>query len=383
VTAGSAGTSSTTGAGGSSGGAGGSSGGAGGRAGSGGSGGATLGNDAGPPHVLTPCPSGNVGKWEDVTPAAIRGKQYAGGAILVDPHNPATVYLGAGSEGLGLFKSTDCGANWVHINTGMNGSELERGRLWDMVIDPVNPEVLYSVSGYGSLGLWKTTNGGVDWVQLFPPTSEVAKTASANFASIVSMDPHDHLHLVVAFHNGCSGAYSPSCQAETKDGGTTWRLFKVPGGGEGSGPVVINATSWVFGVYEGLYYTGDSGATWKIAIKQQSCHYQMHTDKNGKYYIGCQGGVITSSGDGSTWSLIPNSGYQLQGLTGDGKGIFAGQQFGQPGKNFTASEDSPTIWKEMPNTGGGWGPYFMAGDPDHHIIYGSEMGDGVWRLVTY
>ena len=36
-------------------------------------------------------------------------------AIIVDPFDGTTVWLGTGYEG--LFKSTDCGATWKHVNT--------------------------------------------------------------------------------------------------------------------------------------------------------------------------------------------------------------------------------------------------------------------------
>jgi photosystem II stability/assembly factor-like uncharacterized protein len=323
---------------------------------------------------------GKVGVWENITPPGALGHMYGTHAVIVNPQDPTNIYVGTDHEG--LFKSTDCGATWIKTATGRNGDALSGGEPWSMAMDPVDPQVIYTVSGYGKQGLWKTTNGGVDWDPLFPPESEVAKTADGNFASIVSMDPTDHNHLVVSFHNGCSGNYAPHCQAETKDAGKTFRLVKVPGGGEGSGPIVINATTWIYGSYEGLYRTSDNGATWKIVFGEHYHHYLMHTDAKGNYYVGCSGGVITSSGDASVWKMIPNSGYNLQGITGDGKTIFASQQF-SPGKYFAASETNPMSWKEIPNNGGSWGAYYMAADLDHHIIYGSEMGDGLWRVVTY
>ena len=61
-----------------------------------------------------------------------------------------------------------------------------------------------------------------------PPGSEIAMTVDYNFLQEVSMDPTDPAHLVVSFHADCKGAYAPMCMAESKDSGTTWRLFKGP-----------------------------------------------------------------------------------------------------------------------------------------------------------
>ncbi len=40
------------------------------------------------------------------------------------------------------------------------------GRPWSLVIDPITPDVMYTVQGYGTSGLWKSTNAGVDWTNV-------------------------------------------------------------------------------------------------------------------------------------------------------------------------------------------------------------------------
>ena len=287
--------------------------------------------DAGGPHVVMACPTvggapGKVGVWEKITPASIIAKgDTPGGAVLVNPKDTRIVYVGS-ANGTGLWKSTDCGATFVHINTGKNGSHIDSGRIWDMVIDPVDPEILYVIEGYGDGGLWKTTNGGVDWENTTPIGSEVAKTANGNFTSIVGMDITDHLHLVLAFHSGCGGAYAPNCQAETKDGGATWRLFKEPIAGEGVGVIVLNATTWLSGGYNEMLQTTDSGATWN-KVSTTSPHWQLYHSPSGAFYIGTMQGILKST-DGKTWNLIPGFNQQVQGITGDGTNIYAGQQWG-------------------------------------------------------
>jgi hypothetical protein len=365
-------------------GSGGANGGSGGKAagGSGCTGGATgsggaASPDAGPPHVVMPCPTGDAGVWEDITPAKIVQTQpYQGGtgAVLVNPKDTRTVYVGAVNGG-GVFKSTDCGATWAHVNTGKNASDMDSGKLWSMVIDPVDPEVLYSINGYGAEGLWKTANGGVDWENLFPQGSEVANTANGNFASIVSMDVTDHLHLVVNFHSGCSGAYAPDCQAETKDGGATWRLFKAPTGGEGVGVIVLNATTWVSGGYQAMWETTDSGATWN-KVSGESAHWQLYHSTSGAFYIGTMSGILKST-NGTTWTLLPGFGAQVQGITGDGTNIFAGQQW--QNKYFKVPETNPAGFSQIGPTHGN-SSYFMAFDPDHKLLYASEMSS-LWRSV--
>jgi photosystem II stability/assembly factor-like uncharacterized protein len=331
--------------------------------------------------------------WEDITPpgvqlAMLNGQTiYGSQAILVDPQDTSHIYTGVDHQG--VFESNDCGATWTKVNTGRNGATLDTGAQWSMAMDPYDPSIIYAVNGYGmGNSLWKTTNGGTDWDNLFPDGSEVAQTVQYDFASVLSMDPTDHLHLVVSFHANCMGAYAPSCQAESKDGGMTWRLMVGPnpaGGWEGAGPIVLNDTSWLYALpSNGLFLTTDNGATWKSVAPAgiQGGHYQIYHSKLGTYYLGTLQGMITSP-DGMAWTAIANSPGDLNGLVGTGKNLFVSQQIG--GQFFTATEADPTKWTTLPTPGrpsSQWGAYLMAYDADHKLLYATTQQGGLWRVLT-
>ena len=153
------------------------------------------------------------GKWENITPEGITDSR----VLMVDPFDAGVLYVSG--EGKGFFKSSDCGATWEHVNTGQNGSSLDMGMIVSGAMDPVEKGVMYAVPIYGAGGLWKSSNAGVDWEQLFPDGSEVQKTVEYNFFDSVTIDPTNHNHLVAGTHANCKAPYDPVCQAESTDGG--------------------------------------------------------------------------------------------------------------------------------------------------------------------
>ena len=103
----------------------------------------------------------------------------AGIDVVIDPLNPANVYAAmwerirrpwerkVGGMTSGIYKSTDGGTNWMQLTNGLPPNSPTIGRI-GLAIAPSNPSVLYAIyadhPGY-FLGLFKTTNGGQSWVQ--------------------------------------------------------------------------------------------------------------------------------------------------------------------------------------------------------------------------
>ena len=70
--------------------------------------------------------------------------------VIIDPTNGQTLYVG--SEGGGVFKSSDGGDHWLAVNSGLD--ELSVSGL---AMDPANSSVLYAC---GPSGVYKTLTGG-------------------------------------------------------------------------------------------------------------------------------------------------------------------------------------------------------------------------------
>src|SRR5204862_542220 len=78
-------------------------------------------------------------------------------AFTIDPPPSTTLYGGA--ECRGIFKSTDSGAGWRAVNTGLTNSVVV-----GLAIDPRTPATLYA-SAYGQ-SLFRSTDGSGSWVNI-------------------------------------------------------------------------------------------------------------------------------------------------------------------------------------------------------------------------
>jgi hypothetical protein len=341
-----------------------------------------------------------AGVWENITPVgtaaeAVNGT--VGAAIVVDPFEPSRVWLGTGGENDEIWRSDDCGASWNRVNTGpgsvgdgMTFGGVGDGAQWSMMVDPVEPNVLYAVSGYGAQSLWKSTDGGVSWTDVLLGTDYDAH-ADYRFVNNVSLDPADHLHLVVATHGACSAPYAPNCMAETHDGGATWRTFVAPRAWEeGGGIVVVSGDTWLWCGGAALV-TRDAGATWSDSnlaggggCEAEYTIRPLVPAANGRYYVGSRDGVIRSD-DGWSWEHVPGTSGIMVMVVASSTHVFAANQWG-PSIRW-ASLDDDERWSELPTPpqladGHDGGIPFLAFDDVHHVLYASMFSGGVARMVV-
>jgi hypothetical protein len=333
------------------------------------------------------------GEWQDITPPEVTLEPPYTGALTVLPHPTEAGTLYVLTSGSGVFRSTDCGAHWTRVNTGRNADQIDAGLAWSAVIDPVAPDTIYTLTGYGPPGVWKSTDGGVNWDQIVPESLEVP-----GFTARVAMDPVDHLHLMINFHDDCAPPHTPVCFAETMDGGATWRVLDFPTAladawGEGTSIYPLDATHWIY-QRDDLFYTADAGATWTLvtpggAFGAGYIQGPFFRTPDGAYHFGSTYGVLRSP-DGATWTRIEDSGHALIGLTGDGTRLIAVEGFQPPGDTdeivFSATYVDPANWSpystrglRLPLASGASG---IEADPIHHVVYVPMQGEGLWRVRT-
>jgi hypothetical protein len=201
------------------------------------------------------------------------------GAIAIDQKHPDTVWAGTGesnmrnsvSVGLGIFRSTDGGRNWVKM--GLENSE----HISKIIIHPTDPNVLF-VSVPGKLwsdgpdrGLYKTTDGGKTW-------SKILYTDEKTGCADVIMDPRNPDILWASMWQFRRTPYSfvsggpGSALFKSTDGGKTWR--KITSGlpksefGRIAMTLAPSEPDHLLAIVEsdntGLYISSDGGENWKL-----------------------------------------------------------------------------------------------------------------------
>jgi uncharacterized protein (TIGR03437 family) len=175
-------------------------------------------------------------------------------AIAIDPRDNNIVYIGA-AEG-GVWKTTDGGVNWTPLTD--NEASLASGAI---VIDPKNPDTVYVGTGeenfagdsYYGAGILKSTDAGASWTNIVGPFTRTTIGALA-------ISPADSQILLASSRIGIY---------RSTDGAATWIQVK---NGIGTG-VVFDPTDGKIAyaaignpngsTLNGLFRSTDGGLTWQ------------------------------------------------------------------------------------------------------------------------
>ena len=208
------------------------------------------------------------------------------GNLGLSKSNPNILYVGTGEAngsatsgafaGTGVYRSDDAGLTWK--NVGLENSQ-HIGRL---VVDNQDPDIVYAaVTGqlYGKdedRGLYKTTNGGESWEQLF-----FVSDSTACIDVVVNPDNPDIIYTAmwerlrfpwIRDYGGVTSAIHRSM-----DGGATWERLEngLPQNQDTRGRIglaiskenpnklfAVITDNEITNVLEGVYMTEDHGDSW-------------------------------------------------------------------------------------------------------------------------
>ena len=246
------------------------------------------------------------------------------GAIRVAPSNANVVWVGTGEAnnrqssywGDGVYKSTDAGKTWT--NMGLKDTRS----VARIVVDPGNYDIVY-VAAPGHLwgpnperGVFKTTDGGKTW-------KKVLFVDDNTGATDLVIDPMNPQILYAATYQrqrsawGFDGGGPGSGIYKTIDGGANWTKLTngLPAGDKGrigidlfpSDSRVVYATIEASPNEGGVYRTVDGGAKWEklSALNTRPMYYSQirldPKDRNRVYMLGSNRGFYVSDDGGKTF----------------------------------------------------------------------------------
>ena len=303
------------------------------------------------------------------------------------------------------------------------GPALMSGRISDLAIDPVNPNVWYVAVGSGNL--WKTTNAGTTFNPIF-------ENYGSYSIGCVTLDPSNHNTVWVGSGEAVGGRHVGYGDGvyRSDDGGGSFRnvglketehIAKIVVDPYDSNVVYVASQGplWSGGGERGLYKSDDGGENWSNILSageytgvtdivldprdSQVMYAAMHQRQRTVWALingGPESGIHKSMDGGETWKELKS------GLPGKDMGkiglavsqdnpdvVYATIELAGPSGGFWKSEDAGASWsKQGDYAGGGTGPHYYQEiflDPHHaktlyqaNVQLGRTEDDGVtWNSV--
>jgi photosystem II stability/assembly factor-like uncharacterized protein len=311
------------------------------------------------------------------------------GRIVVHPTDPNIVYAAAvghlwgPNPERGVYKTTDGGQTWRRIlfrdpNTG----------AIDLVMDPRDPNVLFAAlyqrqrkgwgfngGGSGS-GIFRTTDGGATWAELSSglPGGDKGRIGLAIF-------PGDTRIVYALVESGAGGLFRSLDQGETWEHLTALnprpmyysRIYPDPRD---------SRRVFLMGSNRGLYISDDGGRSFRDVFS--NVHGEDHAlwidpDNTNHLIVGGDGGVSISFDRGLTWlfrlNLPIGQFYNISVNYGDPFLVCGGLQDNGSWCTPSATRMSYGIsFKDAFNVGGGDGMHALFDGDDHTLLVSSQNG---------
>lgn len=319
------------------------------------------------------------------------------GGIAIDPRNSNIVFVAAegsiwGPGGdRGLYKSTDGGNSWKKVleiseNTGVN----------NVVIDPVDPDIMYAtseqrrrhvwthISGGPESAVYRSLDGGNTWQKAM---KGLPKTDIGGMGIAVSPADHNVVYLIVEAQEGSSGFF------RSTDRGARWvKMSDYHSSGQYYNEIYCDPkdVNKVYSPQTVTRYTVDGGKTWQV-LGNNNRHVDDHAmwiDPNDTqhFLIGGDGGVYESFDGGKTYDFkenLPVTQFYRVNVDNDFPfyNVYGGTQdnnsFGGPSQTLSRDGIVNSDWVV---TNGGDG-FWTAIDPeDPNIVYAEAQYGNMVRF---
>jgi hypothetical protein len=270
--------------------------------------------------ALSSAQGGQAGVWENVTPSDcdLNGSYSGIMAVVTDHARPADAYFNCDSRG--MWKSTDYGQTWKKCSVT---PEVSSGRSWGRAFD-VNPKrdpstfpALYFTQGYGFTCLWKCTDGGTNWTNVWKNNvfdsdgvTNITSDVGNDLCWVIMPDTLDPNFIITCLH-GYWGTGNHNGLFITHDGGGKWQFMRVPFAFSGHGDIfqAISRNVWLVsdGYPSKLMRTTDAGVTWNKCSDFNIWPIRFARVGSAVYMPG-NSGLYKTTDEGATWTQVTNGG---------------------------------------------------------------------------
>jgi PKD repeat protein len=289
-------------------------------------------------------------------------------------------YLGQNAAASAMYNASvnrqPSSSNWSFVGPTGAPQGGGAGRINVFRMDPQNPQVLYAGAPAG--GLWKSTNGGVNWFCLTDFLPVIG-------CSDLAIDPNNTNILYLATGDQDGGDTPSIGVLKSTDGGVTWNTTGLSYNITQSRKIArilidpTNTATIYVGTSAGIFKTTDAGATFFQVSGAGVQDMEMKPNDPNTIYA-CRTSLTKTTNGGATWTTITSGGlppanttsrmaiavtkdapdnvYVVAGNTGSYgfKGVYVSTN---SGVNFTTRASSPNLL--------GWDP--SGGDTDGQSWY--------------
>ncbi|MCB0405822.1 MAG: hypothetical protein KDD51_13650 [Bdellovibrionales bacterium] len=273
-------------------------------------------------------------------------------ALAIDPTDPQTIYVG--SEGNGVFKSSDGGANYTWLRSGLKHCDDAYPEIYSIAIDSTDRSRIAIATNAGpgpvtsghsaTAGVYYSTDSGASWSQINTglPNGDVNSIAIVGSKYIAGLGAGTDTNSRSTFYAG--GIYTRSFSA------SSWTKASAPS-------------------------SADESIYWQIAQRASGLITFGGNPITGS---GSASGVITSTDSGNTWSQTTSPLNNLAGgyieASSDLQTIYACKRSGEADPVFYKSTDGGANWTNPAQ--GSSGPVRLV-IPTHANVALYSIGQGI------
>ncbi|MFB3908638.1 MAG: T9SS type A sorting domain-containing protein [Candidatus Eisenbacteria bacterium] len=268
--------------------------------------------------------------------------------------------LYAGTEGDGVYRSTDSGLSWSRV------SDEPSGMLRNETVLALASRQNLLFAGTTSHGIFRSSDAGASWVPAstgIPAGTGILSLASATGAMVAGTSERIYYSTDAGGHWLAAAAPPATIPAVAASGNV----------------VCANVVTGIF-QDDGIYRSTDSGLVWTRVHQSLEDSYIGTMAANGSwFYAGTffDGGLLRSSDSGGNWAPV-NSAQQVYAVVDPGTEQFTGHD-ASTGQAYR-STDHGSSWEPW-NDGLPPGQSIEALAASPSYVFGATSAQGVWRRL--